>query len=188
MIKQLSIAFGMVILLSSCLKQSIADAMLADQDPGSKGVATLTYQINGNTVTTSVNGPDDQTANDYQLVCSKEPYMSTNLFLYGLDCLSTSGELTFTFGTAITVGHYAYLGSYGDMFILAYNGQAEYAHDPADSISFNITSSSQGHISGNFSGKLTPLVIAGNPYNTYGAAGSIIITNGSFTNVPVLSW
>src|SRR5450755_5199753 len=88
MIRQLFIFFLMVIFLSSCLKQSIADAMIADQDPGAKGVATLTYQINGNTVTTTVNGPDDQTSTDYQLICSKEPYMSTNYFLYGLDCLS----------------------------------------------------------------------------------------------------
>jgi hypothetical protein len=188
MIRQLFIFFLMVIFLSSCLKQSIADAMIADQDPGAKGVATLTYQINGNTVTTTVNGPDDQTSTDYQLICSKEPYLSTNLFLYSLDCLSTTGELTFTFGTALTVGHYAYLGSYGDMFILNYNNQAEYAHDPADSISFNITSYSQGHISGNFSGILTPMIVAGNPNNTYGTPGSVLITNGSFKNVPVFSW
>jgi hypothetical protein len=52
--------------------------MIADQNPGSKDVATLTYQINGNTVMTTVNGPDDQTSTDYQLICSDDPYPGTN--------------------------------------------------------------------------------------------------------------
>ena len=43
----------------------------------------------------------------------------------------------------------------------------------------------RGHLSGNFSGALTPMISAGNPYNTYGTPGSVLITNGSFKNVPV---
>jgi hypothetical protein len=185
MMRQLLIAFLAVICLSSCLKQSIADAMIADQNPGSKAVATLTYDINGNTVTTSVSDPDSQTSTDYQLETSKTLYPGTNSTVYIFDCLSTSGELTFIFITdSLTVGHYSYLGSYGDMFILSYNGQDEFAHDPADSISFNVTSYNKGHISGNFSGVLTPMIVAGFP-NTYGTPGSVLITKGSFQDVPV---
>ena len=189
--RQLLIAFLMIIFLSSCLKQSIADAMIADQNPGTQGgnhpgVATMTYVINGNTVTTSVNDPDSQSPNAYQLGCSKILYPGTTNPLYNLDCLSTSGEMTFTFGTdSLTVGHYSYTGVYGDIFVLDYNNTDEFVHDPSDSISFNITSYSQGHISGNFSGKLTPMITAGNPNNVYGSPGSVLITKGSFKDVPV---
>ena len=103
-----------------------------------------------------------------------------------LDCLSTSGEMGFTFFTdSLAVGNYLYTGIYGDMFVLSYNGTDEFVHDPADSISFNITSYSKGHISGNFSGRLTPMIVAGNPNNTYGSPGSVLITKGSFKDVPV---
>ena len=65
-------------------------------------------------------------------------------------------------------------------------GAAQYLYGPADYMSFTITSYANGHISGNFSGKLTPLVMAGNPNNYYGTPGSTLITNGSFNNVPVI--
>ena len=173
--------------LSSCLKQSIADAMIADSEaPGANSVATMTYEVNGNTVTTSVKDPDSQSPTGYQLGCSKTPNPGTNSSYYDLDCISTSGEMTFIFGTdSLTVGNYALTGIYGDMFVLSYNGEDEFLHDPSDSISFNITSYSQGHISGNFSGRLTPMITAGNPNNVYGSPGSVLITNGSFKNVPV---
>jgi hypothetical protein len=189
--RQLLIAFLMIIFLSSCLKQSIADAMIADEHSGTQGgnapgVATMTYVINGNTVTTSVNDPDNQMPTGYQLGCSKTLYPGTNNSIYSLDCLSASGELAFTFGTdSLTVGNYSYTGIYGDMFVLSYNGTDEFVHDLSDSISFNITSYSKGHISGNFSGRLTPMITAGNPNNIYGSPGSVLITKGSFKDVPV---
>ena len=146
----------------------------------------MTYMINGNTVTTSVNDPDSQSPNAYQLGCSKTFYPGTNSTIYTLDFLSTSGDMGFIFGTdSLTVGHYSYTGIYGDMFVSDYNNTAEFVHDPMDSISFNITSYSHGHISGNFSGRLTPMITAGNPNNIYGSPGSVLITNGSFKNVPV---
>ena len=176
----------MIIFLSSCLKQSIADAMIADQNPGSHpGVATMTYMVNGNTVTNSVSDPDSQSPNAYDLGCSKTLY-GPNSIVYELDCVTSSGEMGFTFYTdSLTVGNYSYTGIYGDLFVLSYNGTDEFLHVPSDSISFNITSYSQGHISGNFSGRLTPMISAGNPNNTYGAPGSVLITKGSFKDVPV---
>src|SRR4029077_15885221 len=110
--KQLLIAFLMILFLSSCLKQSIADAMIAQnsatQHGNAPGVATMTYLINGNTVTTSVNDPDSQSPYSFQLGCSKIFYPGATNPLYNIDCISTSGELTFTFGTdSLSVGHYS---------------------------------------------------------------------------------
>lgn len=162
--------------------------MLADsQAQNEKSAATMTYEINGNTVTTTVTDPDNQSPNAFQLGVSKIYYPGASAPLYNIDCISTSGEMTFTFGTdSLSAGHYYYLGTWGvDLFVTGYNGTDEYVHDPQDSISFNITSYSQGHINGNFSGRLTPMITAGNPNNVYGAPGSVLITNGSFKNVPV---
>ena len=171
------------IFLSSCLKQSIPDAMLGSKNSGGRGkvTATLSYKINGNAVNISVNDADNQiTIPFYTLGCSK--YAG----YYNLDGVSNSGETTFSFYTdSLTVGNYKYTGANGDMFFIDYYNTAEYVHAPSDSMSFNITSYNNGHISGNFSGQLTPLIVAGNPNNTYGTPGSVLITNGSFKNVPV---
>ena len=183
--KQLLPVFLITLFLSSCLKQTIADAMLADSE-AQVGVATMSYEVNGNTITTSVKDPDSQSPTAYQLGCSKTLYYGTTIPIYSLDFLSTSGDMGFIFySDSLSVGHYALNGSYGDTFVLNYYNTAEFVHDLSDSISFNITSYSHGHISGNFSGRLTPMITAGNPNNTYGAPGSVLITNGSFKNVPV---
>jgi len=189
--RHLFVASLAILLLSSCFKQSIADAMIADQNPGTQGggspnVATMTYAVNGTTVSASVNDPDGQSPTAYQLGCSKMLYPGTNSTIYSLDLLSTTGELAFTFLTdSLKVGNYIYTSIYGDMFILSYNGADEYVHAAKDSISFNITSYTKGHISGDFSGRLTPMVTAGYPTNTYGAPGSVLITKGVFKNIPV---
>jgi len=175
------IAVAMAIFLSSCLKQSIPDAMLGSKSSGGQGnvTATLSYKINGNAVNISVADADNQiTIPYYTLGCSKNPGY------YNLDAISSSGETTFSFYTdTLTVGNYTYLGTYGDMFFIDYNNTNEYVHAPADSMSINVTSYNNGHISGNFSGVLTPLLDPNN--NTYGDPGSVLITNGSFKNVPV---
>lgn len=167
------------ILFSSCLKQSIPDAMLASKESSTGGsAATLSYELNGNPVKISVDG--NQNLNSYRLRCEK------SVGFYVLSGLSSSGETTFLFSTdSLTTGKYTYTGSYGNMFFISYNGQNEYAHYPSDNLSFTITSYDKGHISGSFSGKLTPLITAGNPNNTYGTPSSVIITNGSFQNVKV---
>jgi hypothetical protein len=176
------VAAVIAILFSSCLKQSIADAMLASKNSGEQAgtTATLSYEINGSAVNISVNDADNQNPYSYTLGCSKSAGH------YNLDGLSNSGETTFSFYTdSLTVANYKYTGIYGDMFFISYNGTNEYVHAASDNMSFNITSYSNGHISGNFSGQLTPMITAGNPNNTYGTPGSVLITNGSFQNVPV---
>ena len=171
-----------MILFSSCLKQSIPDAMLGSKNSNGQGsTATLSYEINSNPVNITVDDADNQGSNtNYILGCSKNPGY------YNLDAVSSTGEFTFSFYTdSLNVGNYIYNGAYGPMFFTGYNGTNEYAYAPSDSMSFNITSYNNGHISGNFSGVLTPMIAAGNPYNTYGTASSVSITNGSFKNVPV---
>ena len=173
----------MAIFLSSCLKQSIPDAMLGSKSSGGQGkvTATLSYKINGNAVNISVSDADNQgTIPYYILGCSKNPGY------YNLDAISSSGETTFSFYTdSLTVGNYKYLGTYGDMFFISYNGTNEYVHAPSDSMSINITSNNNGYISGNFSGALTPLITASTINNIFGDPGSVLVTNGSFKNVPV---
>ncbi len=176
------IAAIMAITLSSCLKESIPDAMLDTKNSGGDNVtATLSYEINGKPVNISVTDADNQSMIPYYILgCSK----STGY--YNLDAVSNPGETTFSFYTdSLTVGNYKYLGTYGDMFFIDYYNTNEYVHAASDSMSFNVTSYSNGHISGNFSGLLTPMVTAGTINNTYGTPGSVLITNGSFKNVPV---
>lgn len=172
------IALAVAIVLSSCLKQSIPDAMLNSKK---SGTATLSYKINGNAVNISVNDADNQnTYPYYTLGCTKDAGF------YSLSGISDAGETSFLFYTdSLAVGNYKYLGTYGDMFFIDYYNIAEYVHAPSDSMSFNITSYNNGHISGNFSGVLTPLVTPGAFNNIYGDPGSVLITNGSFKNVPV---
>jgi hypothetical protein len=180
--KSYFVAAVIPILLSSCLKQSIPDAMLASKNSGGQGspTATLSYKVNGNAVNISVANAESQDTNYYTLGCTK----STGG--YSLDGLSSSGEIAFTFYTdSLAIGNYIYTANYGDMYFVSYNAQAEYVHGPTDSMSFNITSYKNGLISGNFSGQLTPLVTASTINNIFGVSGSTLITNGSFQNVPV---
>lgn len=166
---------------SSCLKQSIADAML--ESKGAKtgsATATLSYDLNGAHVQMTVANAGNQNPNSYTLGCSK------SAGFYSLSALNSSGETTFVFYTdSLTTIKYTYTGSYGDMYFISYNGQDEYVHAASDNLGFTITSYNKGYISGSFSGQLTPMITAGNPNNTYGSPGSVRITNGSFQNVPV---
>ena len=167
------------ILFSSCLKESIADAMLAAEDDGKGGTATLSYELNQNPVKISVANAN-QDALFFRLGCRKSPG------LYVLSGLSGSGETTFLFYTdSLTTMEYTYRGSYGEMFFISYDGINEFAQAPTDYLSFTVTSYDKGYISGTFLGQLTPLITARNPNNIFGTPSSTKITKGSFKNVPV---
>lgn len=176
------IAAIVAMLFTACLKESIPDAMLHSKNGGGEGssaTATLHYQINLTVVNVSVNDADNQNPNLYTLGCSKSNG-------YNLDALSNTGEFSFTFYTdSLTTGTYTYNGTYGDMYFITYNGTAEYVHAASDSLSITITKYDKGHISGYFSGQLTPLVTASTINNIFGTPGSVLITNGAFQNVPV---
>lgn len=169
------------ILLASCLKQSIPDAMLGKgSGTGANATATLSYKLNGNPVNITVTDAGNQDPNNYTLGCSK------SAGYYSLSGLSDAGETSFLFFTdSLTTGVYTYTANYGDMFFISYNGENEFVHGPTDSLSFTITSFNNGYISGSFSGQLTPYDLDSNSNGTYGPFGSVLITNGSFKNVPV---
>jgi hypothetical protein len=159
--------------LSSCLKQSIADAM-QDSPETKKITAILSYEINGSKVNVTVADADRQVAGSRRLSCEK-----SNGFV--LSAVIDNGDFVFTFFTdSLRMGNYKYLGSYGPSYVTTFQGRAQYVYAASDNMNFNITNNTNGHISGNFTGKLTPYI---NP--AYGATGSVIITNGSFTNIPV---
>lgn len=164
------------ILLPSCLKQSIPDAMLGITKR-SKVTATLSYSVNGNPVQLSVSDADYQLRNSYQLGCEKQSGF------YILTGLTNTGDFNCFFYTdSLTIGNYNFNRSWGTMYFMNYNGTNGYVYNTADSLSVNVTSYRDGHISGNFSGLLTPLIDANR--DVYGNS-TIFITNGSFTDVPV---
>jgi hypothetical protein len=170
----LLMAFG----FSSCLKQSIADAMLEEKNGPAGPTASLSYKANGTLVSFTVQNADQQNYNNFTLACLKTNY-------YSLQAAENLSEFTFNFFTdSLTKSHYLYPGSYGNMFFISNNNRNLFVHVPTDSMSFNVTSYDKGHISGNFTGVLTPLESSG-IVDVYGAPGSVHITEGSFKNVPV---
>jgi hypothetical protein len=175
------IAAAGMIFFSSCLKRSIPDAMLDEASGGKRNVtATLNYKLNGHAVGITVKDAYDQSLSDFELVCTK--YRG----YYNLDALCNTGETTFSFYTdSLKVGNYKYTGGNGPIFFTDYNGSDEFVFSPPDSMSFNITSYRNGRISGNFSGVLTPMRYTGGSLDLDGVVGSVLITNGSFKNVPV---
>lgn len=174
------IIIAITIFLSSCLKRSIPDAMLGISKQ-KKITATLSYEINGNLVTISVDDADHQDTNYYRLACIK-----SNSYYY-LDAIGDPyGEFTFNFYTdSLKAGSYNYPSGWGPTYVTTFQGNPQYVVYPTDDLSFNVTTYKNGHISGNFSGHITPAIIPGYPYNVYGNPGSVSITNGSFNNVPV---
>jgi hypothetical protein len=75
--KQIILYFFAVIILSSCLKESIADAMLASQNSANnESTASLSFEINGKLMQQSVNNVQ-QSPQSYQLACFKTPYINS---------------------------------------------------------------------------------------------------------------
>ena len=173
------VLIAVTILLSSCLKQSIADAIL-NSGKGNKVTATMSYEINGNPVTIKVEDAQQQVSGSRTLVCEKSN-------IYFLSGISNSGELVLTiFTDSLKLENYQYLGSYGALYVTTFQGTPQYVYGPTDHLTINITTYQNGYISGSFSGRITPAVIPGFPNNVYGDLGSVVITNGIFKNVPVI--
>jgi hypothetical protein len=171
---------AITISLPSCYKQSIADAMLATSDKQTKITATFSYEINGESVTVIVKDADNQGTRVHTLECVKSDG-------YVLGCGSSSEDFVFTFYTdSLKVGNYQYTSNYGPSYVTTFQGYPQYVFGPTDNMSFNITAYKDGHISGTFSGQLTPAISQGYYNNVYGTLGSVVIKNGSFTNVPVV--
>jgi len=168
------IAAAITILLSSCLKQSIPDAMLGTSKH-TKITATLSYEINGTLINVSVDDADNPTSNFHTLECVK-----SNSYYY-LYAITDFGEFTFDFFTdSLKVGSYSYPINSGGIYVTDFHGP-NYVYYPTDKMNFNVTTYEGGHISGIFSGVLTP-----KPNDIWGAASSVTIKNGSFKNVPII--
>lgn len=167
-----------ILSLSSCLKRSIADAML--ETSGRKKVtARFRYEINGKEESVTIENADRQCTGTRMLVCEK-----TNVYV--LSAVLSVADFIFTFNTdSLRAGNYKYLSSYGPAYVTTFEGRPQYVYGASDHMNVNITSVADGHISGNFSGQLTPAIVPGYPNNVYGAAGSVVIRNGSFTDVPI---
>lgn len=171
------ILFAVSVLLSSCLKQSIADAML---DTAKGETVTLSYEINGTAVKLSVRDADNQGGgyyNYYKLACHK----SNGYNFYGI---TDHGEFTFSFYTdSLKVGNYKYTAT--REYVTDF-GFPCYMAGPTDNMNINVTSYTKGRISGNFTGQISPAPMQG-PYGpVFGAYGSVVIKNGLFSNVPVI--
>ena len=160
---------------SSCLKQSIPDAMLGRTvQQADKVNASLSYEINGTPVKVTVEDADNQPPGFRRLYCEKSGS-------YNFNALVTGGEFVYTFFTdSLKVGNYQYPIGSGGIYVTDFQGKAEYVYSPTDYLNFTITTYKDGHISGNFAGQLTPGDGIG-----FGAASSVVIKNGSFTNVPI---
>jgi hypothetical protein len=168
------ILFTITVLLSSCLKQSIADAML-DSTKGE--TATLSYDINGTAVKLSVSDADNRSGGYYTLACYKSN-------AYHFSGVTDLGEFTFTFYTdSLKVGNYKYTAT--QAYITDF-GYPCYMAGPTDNMNINVTSYKNGRISGNFTGQISPALMQG-PYGpVFGTYGSVVIKNGLFSNVPVI--
>jgi hypothetical protein len=136
------------ILLSSCFKKSIADAMLESKN-GPKVTATFSYEINGTPVSVTVKDADHQGLYP-ELDCEKGNG-------YVLGC--STNDFVFTFYTdSLKLGNYQYTSAFRDTYVVTYPSTPDYIAGPTDYMDVNITSYNNGHISGNFSGKLTPAI------------------------------
>jgi hypothetical protein len=184
--KQIIILFLAAVMLSSCLKQSIADAMLASMNVSNSGnFAVMSYDVNNNPVTiTAINNYDGQMLTTDSFVrCTKTADYYGNPVDYNIQALSTSGNrFDFDIYTdSLTVGNYSFdsllIGIPYD--VLVYNNITSAIYSSTDTLSINITSYSKGYINGNFTARLTP------DLGIWGTPGSTVITNGSFKNVQV---
>lgn len=169
------------IFLTSCLKQSIPDAMLAaKRESTGGGTATLSYEVKGTPVQISVPNAANQTPGYRTLSCEKHPGY------YALSGISSTGEIAFLFYTdTLILGDYTYNGSYGEEFFMSYNNENQYTVVATDYLTFSVTSYENGRISGSFSGQLTPMISDGNGGFEHGPYSSTKVTKGVFQNVPV---
>lgn len=178
--RSFTIAVTIVLFLSSCLKESIPEAMLNKKN-GPKVTATFSCKVNGAPATLTVEDVANQGSVPYRTIsCTKQTGT------YDLFAMLDTGPIDLYFFTdTLTLGNYRYTtADVGQQHVIYFSGQSEFLQAPADYISINVTSYNNGYISGNFSALLTPMV-DGNPPYKFGTPSSISVTEGSFNNVPV---
>jgi len=146
---------------------------------------TLQYKVNGNLVTIkNISIADaEYTVFFKQLQGTGIPhtrYMfngqkgANNIWVFGIE------------SDSLTLGNYTYDSTYlypsAIVTTMTYNGQQSALFYGGDVMSINITSYSNGFISGNFTAKFTPFpIIIGVP--DYSTRGTTLITEGEFKNI-----
>ena len=160
-----------------------------DSNPGNNtptiADGTFQYKVNGNLVT--INGGNITSA-EYaiffkQLAGSYIPQTryifngqkgANNVWVFGIQTDS------------LTVRNFTYDSTYYTtslfIFTLAYNGQQSAILYGGDNMNINVTSYSNGLISGNFTAKFTPFGSIGTVPN-YSTKGTTLITEGQFKNI-----
>jgi hypothetical protein len=115
------------VLLTSCLKHSIADAML-DEKEAKKITATFSYKVNGTPISLSVPDADNPLTNGGRLNCHK-----TNVYILGTAI--DYGDFVFTFYTdSLKVGNYKYTkADLGETYMMRH-GYNQYLYGPNDYI------------------------------------------------------
>lgn len=179
--KSYIISVTIAVFLSSCLKESIPEAMLNKKN-GPKVTATFSYKLNGTPVSLTVDDVRNQnTVPYYTIGCSKIPGR------YEMFAMLEAGGISLSFFTdTLSVKNYNYtVADVGEKDVLDYFNQTEFLHAATDRISINITSHNNEYVSGNFSAVLTPMVNGGTIPYIFGTPSSIVVTEGSFKNVPV---
>ena len=146
---------------------------------------TLQYKVNGNLVTIkNISIADaEYTVFFKQLQGTAIPhtrYMfngqkgANNIWVFGIQTDS------------LTLGNYTYDSTYlypsHILTTMTYNGQQSALFYRGDVMSINITSYSNGFISGNFTAKFTPLGSLGT-VPAYSTRGTTLITEGEFKNI-----
>ena len=176
--KSLAATIILSLFLCSCLKESIPEAM-ANKKNGPKVPASFSFKVNGIIRSYSVEDVRRQEAYPNGRFGCKKTANSYEIFGQ-----VEIGRARFSIYTdSLTVGNYSYPTA---REVAADTGYLPfYIYAPTDRISINISSHSNGYISGNFTALLTPVTDAGRIPYTYGAPSSIAITEGSFKNVPV---
>ena len=156
--------------------------MLEEKELSTGGAtATMTFELNNEPVKISVKYAGNQVFDRFTLACVMSSYG------YYVGAYTGDESINFyLFTQTIAVGEYKYPGTYGEMQFMDHNGISLYVQDPTDYLQINVTSIENGRISGTVSGRFSPLVAAGPITNSYGPAGSYLLTNGTFKDLPVL--
>jgi len=178
--KSLVATITLALFFASCLKESIPEA-IANKKNGPKVPASFSFKVNGITKSYCVDDVRKQSTNPYSFSCTKTAGR------YDIFGKVEIGAAYFSIYTdSLSVRNYTYTPADIWSTAVADTGYLPfYIYAPTDRISINISSYSNGYISGNFTALLTPVIDGSRIPYTYGAPSSIAITEGSFKNVPV---
>ena len=179
--KSLVATIILALFFTSCLKESIPEAM-ANKKNGPKVPASFSFKVNG--ITKSYSVEDVRKESGYaspSFSCTKT---AGRYNIFGKVEIGAAYFSIFT--DSLSVRNYTYTPADIGSTAVADTGYLPfYIYAPTDRISINISSHSNGYISGNFTALLTPVIDGSRIPYTYGAPSSIAITEGSFKNVPV---